>query len=203
MDAFHIITSKIVLTFNKVGKKLKLKIKNIFCYIPIRQGSSWQARRGFVLYPGAIQKEGTMGGMVMAVCISSVRGVKKQEVPGRIRIVAGYGIEGDAHGGNWHRQISLLSYEKIVAFNCCGAAVGPGDFGENIVVSGLDLRTLPVGTRLRLSNTLLEVTQIGKDCHNHCTIYQRVGDCIMPREGIFAKVIEAGTVAKGDSIEVI
>ncbi|MDR2398499.1 MAG: MOSC domain-containing protein [Spirochaetaceae bacterium] len=144
-----------------------------------------------------------MGGMVMAVCISSVRGVKKQEVPGRIRIVAGYGIEGDAHGGNWHRQISLLSYEKIVAFNCCGAAVGPGDFGENIVVSGLDLRTLPVGTRLRLSNTLLEVTQIGKDCHNHCTIYQRVGDCIMPREGIFAKVIEAGTVAKGDSIEVI
>ncbi|MHB9292381.1 hypothetical protein Holit_01478 [Hollandina sp. SP2] len=144
-----------------------------------------------------------MGGKVMAVCISPVRGVKKQEVPGRIRIVADYGIEGDAHGGNWHRQISLLSYEKIAEFNRLGGAVENGDFGENIVVAGIDLRNLPVGARLRLPDTLLEVTQIGKECHDHCQIYQRVGDCIMPREGIFAKVIEAGTVEKGDSIDVI
>lgn len=144
-----------------------------------------------------------MGGKVMAVCISPVRGVRKQEVSGRIRIVAGYGIEGDAHGGNWHRQISLLSYEKIADFNRLGGGVENGDFGENIVVTGIDLRNLPVGTRLRLPDTLLEVTQIGKECHEHCQIYQRVGDCIMPREGIFAKVIEAGTVEKGDSIDVI
>ncbi|MDR0722693.1 MAG: MOSC domain-containing protein [Treponema sp.] len=99
--------------------------------------------------------------------------------------------------------MSLLSYEKIAEFNRLGGGVEHGDFGENIVVTGIDLRNLPVGTRLRLSDTLLEVTQIGKVCHEHCQIYQRVGDCIMPREGIFAKVIEAGTVEKGDSIDVI
>ncbi|MDR2393476.1 MAG: MOSC domain-containing protein [Treponema sp.] len=144
-----------------------------------------------------------MGGKVRAVCISHIRGVKKQEVPGRIRVVAGYGIEGDAHGGNWHRQISLLAYEKVAEFNRLGGGAENGDFGENMVVTGIDLRALPVGTQLRLSDALLEVTQIGKECHEHCQIYQRVGDCIMPREGIFAKVIEEGTVEKGDSIEVI
>jgi TatD DNase family protein len=144
-----------------------------------------------------------MEGKIMAVCISQVRGVRKQEVQGRIRIVAGYGIEGDAHGGNWHRQISLLSYEKIAEFKRLGGIVENGDFGENIVVTGIDLRTLPVGTRLRLPDALLEVTQIGKECHQHCQIYQQIGDCIMPREGIFAHVIEEGTVEKGDSIDVI
>jgi MOSC domain-containing protein YiiM len=144
-----------------------------------------------------------MRGTVMAVCISDVRGVRKQEVPGRARIVAGYGIEGDAHGGTWHRQISLLSYEKRAEFNQRGGGAENGDFGENILVSGIDLRTLPVGTRLRLDDALLEVTQIGKTCHAHCQIYQRVGDCIMPREGIFAQVIEEGSVGPGDTIDVI
>ncbi|MDR2632540.1 MAG: MOSC domain-containing protein [Treponema sp.] len=144
-----------------------------------------------------------MRGTVRAVCISEVRGVKKQEVPGRLRVLAGYGIEGDAHGGTWHRQISLLAYEKIAEFNRLGGNVENGDFGENIVVSGIDLRALPVGTRLRLSDALLEVTQIGKECHEHCQIYKRAGDCIMPREGIFTRVIEAGTIGKGDSLDVI
>jgi MOSC domain-containing protein YiiM len=142
-------------------------------------------------------------GMVMAVCVSGVRGVKKSEISGRVRIVEGYGIENDAHGGNWHRQISLLSREKIREFNKRGGEAGIGDFGENLVVDGIDLRTLPVGTRLRVNDALLEVTQIGKECHRHCQIYEQAGDCIMPREGIFAKVISGGSVEKGDAVEIV
>jgi MOSC domain-containing protein YiiM len=142
-------------------------------------------------------------GTVVAVCVSGARGVKKDEVGGRTRIVEGYGIERDAHGGDWHRQVSLLSHEKIEAFNARGGGAGNGDFGENLVVSGIDLRDLPVGTRLRVNDAQLEVTQIGKECHQHCQIYERVGDCIMPREGIFAKVISGGSVEKGDVVEVV
>ncbi|MDR1376199.1 MAG: MOSC domain-containing protein [Synergistaceae bacterium] len=141
-------------------------------------------------------------GTIVAVCISDVRGVKKDEVSDRVRILEKYGLENDAHGGNWHRQISLLSYEKIREFNERGGGAGNGDFGENLVVSGLDLQTLPVGTRLRVNDALLEVTQIGKECHQHCQIYERVGDCIMPREGIFALVLSGGSVGKGDLIEI-
>jgi molybdenum cofactor synthesis domain-containing protein len=107
---------------------------------------------------------------------------------------------GDAHGGNWHRQVSLLGADKIAAFNEKGAGVEPGAFGENLVVEGFDFRTLPVGTLLRCGSVLLEITQIGKECHNHCAIYQKMGDCIMPREGVFARVLEAGRISVGDEM---
>jgi MOSC domain-containing protein YiiM len=142
-------------------------------------------------------------GTIVAVCVSSVRGVKKDEISGRVRIVEKFGIENDAHGGNWHRQISLLSCEKVREFNKRGGEAGNGDFGENLVVDGIDLRILPVGTRLRVNDALLEVTQIGKECRQHCQIYERVGDCIMPREGIFAKVLSGGSVEKGDVVEIV
>ncbi|GHV37200.1 molybdenum cofactor biosynthesis protein MoaC [Spirochaetia bacterium] len=143
-----------------------------------------------------------MKGTVLAVCVSDIRGIHKTEVNGRIRIVEGFGIEGDAHGGNWHRQISLLSREKIEDFNRLGASVNNGDFGENIIVSGIDLRSLPVGTQLKFNDALLEVTQIGKECHSHCEIFKWAGDCIMPREGIFARVITGGSIGKGDTVHI-
>jgi MOSC domain-containing protein YiiM len=145
-------------------------------------------------------------GTVVAVCVSGARGVKKDEIAGRARIVEGYGIENDAHGGNWHRQVSLLSYEKVREFNKRGGGAGfikNGDFGENIVVDGIDLRMLPVGAKLRVNDAMLEVTQIGKECHRHCQIFDRVGDCIMPREGVFARVLSEGSVGEGDAIEVV
>lgn len=141
-------------------------------------------------------------GVVKAVCISKRRGTQKEEVPS-IQLVPGYGIEGDAHAGNWHRQVSLLSYEKIEKFRASGADVGNGAFGENIIASGFDFKRLPVGTRFRIGDALLEMTQIGKECHTHCTIYHQVGDCIMPREGVFAVVLEGGTVKAGDVIDMI
>lgn len=111
-----------------------------------------------------------------------------------------WGIDGDAHAGKWHRQISLLSADKIAAFNEKGANVIPGAFGENLVVEGFDFRSLPVGTLLRCGDVLLEMTQIGKQCHSHCEIYKKMGDCIMPREGVFARVIEPGTITVGDEM---
>lgn len=138
----------------------------------------------------------------MAVCTSEKKGVQK-EVQDSIELVVDHGIEGDAHAGKWHRQVSLLSYEKIEAFNEKGANVDDGAFGENIIVSGIDLSALPVGTILESGDIVLEVTQIGKKCHHHCAIYHAVGDCIMPREGIFTKVIKGGTMKKGDSIEIV
>ena len=139
-------------------------------------------------------------GKVVAVCISEKKGTQKTEVPS-ITLVPDWGIEGDAHAGNWHRQVSLLSAEKIDDFRARGADVDNGAFGENIIVEGFDLRTLPVGTRFRIGDALLELTQIGKECHTHCAIYHQVGDCIMPREGVFTKVIEGGAVKAGDTIE--
>lgn len=118
-------------------------------------------------------------------------------------LVKGFGLANDAHGGNWHRQVSLLSFEKITEFNERGARVGNGAFGENIIVSGVDLRQLPVGSQIRIGQAELVVTQIGKECHKHCQIYARVGDCIMPREGIFAVVVEEGHIKKGDKLEVV
>lgn len=139
-------------------------------------------------------------GKVIAVCTSEKKGTQKTEVPS-IRLVPGYGIEGDAHAGNWHRQVSLLDLAKIEAFRAKGANVKFGAFGENIVAEGFDFRNLPVGTRFRINGTvLLEMTQIGKECHAHCAIYHQVGDCIMPREGVFAIVLEGGEVKPGDEI---
>lgn len=141
-------------------------------------------------------------GKVLAVCISAVRGVQKEN-QGAALFIAGYGLDGDAHAGDWHRQVSLLSADEIAAFNARGAAVEPGAFGENLVVEGIDFRTLPVGTLLRCGDVLLEVTQIGKACHHHCAIFHKMGDCIMPREGIFARVLEGGRIAVGDEMTII
>lgn len=143
-----------------------------------------------------------MSGKVIAVCISERKGTQKKEVPS-IKLVPEWGIEGDAHAGKWHRQVSLLALEKIDEFRSKGAAVENGAFGENIIVEGFDLRNLPVGTRFRIGDALLELTQIGKECHTHCAIYHQVGDCIMPREGVFTVVLEGGEVKAGDTVEVI
>lgn len=140
-------------------------------------------------------------GVVEAICVSKEKGVEKHPVESAV-LRADWGLEGDAHAGKWHRQVSLLSKEKIDAFRARGAEVADGAFGENLVVSGFDLRTLPVGTLLRAGKALLEVTQIGKECHSHCEIYKRMGDCIMPREGIFAKVLEGGAICPGEKLTV-
>ena len=135
-------------------------------------------------------------GKVIAICTSPARGTQKQPRESAAFTVD-WGIVGDAHGGNWHRQVSLLGAEKIAAFNEKGAGVEPGAFGENLVVEGFDFRALPVGTLLRCGDVLLEMTQIGKECHSHCEIYKKMGDCIMPREGVFARVLEPGTISVG------
>lgn len=140
-------------------------------------------------------------GTIQGICISEKRGTAKTLISSA-RFIENWGIENDAHGGSWHRQVSLLSLEKIEDFKKKGAKLEPGAFGENLIVEGLDLVNIPVGARLRIGEVVLEVTQIGKDCHNHCSIYEAVGDCIMPREGIFARVISGGIVNTGDDIEV-
>ena len=141
-------------------------------------------------------------GKLRAICISEKRGTEKTEVP-EAEIKKEWGICHDAHGGNWHRQISLLSGEKIDEFRNRGADIANGAFGENLIIEGYDLRALPVGTRFRIGEVLLELTQIGKECHSHCEIYKRMGDCIMPREGVFAVVIEEGHIKKGDPVTVL
>ena len=140
-------------------------------------------------------------GRILAVCVSERKGTEKQNIR-QAKLLAGHGAEGDAHAGNWHRHVSLLAAEKIEAFRAKGADVAFGAFGENLVVEGLDLRALGVGTLLRCGEALLELTQIGKECHTDCAIRRQTGDCIMPREGVFARVLEGGTVAVGDEIAV-
>jgi len=141
-------------------------------------------------------------GVLVHICISERRGTQKHPVETAI-LQTDYGIVGDAHAGNWHRQVSLLSLESIEAFRERGVDVADGAFGENLIVEGIDCASLPVGTRLKIGGALLEVTQIGKTCHDHCAIYNVVGDCIMPREGIFTKVLEGGPIAVNDPIEVL
>jgi len=138
-------------------------------------------------------------GTVIAVCTSDRRGIQKADVKSGY-FESEWGISGDAHAGKWHRQVSLLSADKIEAFNQQGAGVVPGAFGENLVVEGFDFRALPVGTLLRCGEVLLEMTQIGKECHSHCEIFKKMGDCIMPREGVFARVLEPGTISVGDEM---
>ena len=140
-------------------------------------------------------------GKIMAVCISEKRGTQKKNID-KVCLIENFGLEGDAHGGNWHRQVSLLSYEKVRAFEEKGISVEDGAFGENLLVEGFDFKTLPVGTRFRCGEALLEMTQIGKECHSHCEIYQAVGDCIMPREGVFARVLHGGVIQIGDELEI-
>lgn len=140
-------------------------------------------------------------GQVIAVCTSPKKGTQKQNV-GSVQLLTDWGLQGDAHGGKWHRQVSLLSHDRVEEFRARGAEVAPGAFGENLLVAGIDFKSLPVGTRLRCSEVELEVTQIGKECHAHCEIYRQVGDCIMPREGVFARVLHGGTISVGDELTV-
>ena len=143
-----------------------------------------------------------ISGKIIAICTSKERGTIKNQVDSA-NLIENWGIEGDAHAGKWHRQVSLLSNQKIEEFKCKGAIVSFGDFGENIVADGFDFGSMPVGTRLAIGDAILELTQIGKECHSHCQIYQRMGDCIMPREGVFAEVIKSGRIKTGDEIRVI
>lgn len=141
-------------------------------------------------------------GVLKGICVSKKRGTKKVEVA-EAMLVENYGIEGDAHAGNWHRQVSLLSLEKIEEFREKGAQVSFGDFGENLIIDGFDFRSLPVGTIFTIGDAVLKMTQIGKECHTHCQIYQTMGECIMPREGVFAVVLKGGQIRNGDTVEMV
>ena len=138
-------------------------------------------------------------GNVLAICISEKKRTQKHEVPSA-NLIEDWGIEGDAHVGKWHRQVSLLSFEKIEDFRAKGAEIEFGAFGENLVIEGFDLRTIPVGTKFSIGEAVLELTQIGKECHSHCEIYKVMGDCIMPREGVFTKVLKGGMIHPGDEV---
>ena len=140
--------------------------------------------------------------VVISVNISEQKGTVKREVP-EIQLKLRHGIVGDAHAGDWHRQISLLAEESVDKMRSLLPELQPGAFAENINTRGLELKALPVGTRLRLGETVVEVTQIGKECHNDCAIKRAVGKCVMPTEGIFAVVVKEGTVRAGDEIEVL
>ncbi|MBR3050329.1 MAG: MOSC domain-containing protein [Selenomonadaceae bacterium] len=139
-------------------------------------------------------------GKINAICISERRGTAKKFVEAAAFITE-FGIDGDAHAGDWHRQVSLLGQGEIDAFKARGAKVEPGAFGENIIAEGFTFKKLPVGTRLKCGDVFFEITQIGKECHAHCAIYQQVGDCIMPREGVFARVLHGGKISVGDELE--
>lgn len=141
-------------------------------------------------------------GKVMAICISEKKGTQKRNVHEAL-FIEDFGLENDAHAGKWHRQVSLLSYERIQDFKKKGAPVEDGAFGENLIVSGIDFKNLPVGTRFQSGDVVLEMTQIGKECHNGCEIYKIMGDCIMPREGVFAKVLCGGRIREGDELTVL
>ncbi|HHY47073.1 MAG TPA: MOSC domain-containing protein [Firmicutes bacterium] len=146
---------------------------------------------------------GLRQGRVIAVSLSKEKGTPKENMPA-VELVADHGVRGDAHAGPWHRQVSLLQRESIDKMTQMGFAVAPGDFAENITTEGIDLVSLPVGTRLAVGNgAVVEITQKGKECHSGCAVFRRVGECIMPREGIFARVLAGGEVRPGDEIRVI
>ncbi len=139
---------------------------------------------------------------VISVNISDKKGMKKRPV-GEALLKVNYGIDGDAHASSeWHRQVSLLAIESIGKMRKQGLSVSPGDFAENITTEGIDLCGLPVGTRLLIEGSEIEISQIGKVCHQRCAIYDQAGDCVMPKEGVFVRVIKGGRIRKGDKIEV-
>jgi MOSC domain-containing protein YiiM len=141
-------------------------------------------------------------GQILAVCTSEKTGTRKKNI-GAGLAKANWGLLGDAHAGEWHRQISLLAIESIEKMRAKGLDVGPGDFAENLTTQGIDLVSLPIGTHLKVGAALAEVTQIGKICHAHCAIFYQAGDCVMPREGIFVRVLTGGEIKVGDEIEVL
>lgn len=140
--------------------------------------------------------------VVTAVCISEKKGVQKISVP-EILVKIKHGIEGDAHAGDWHRQISLLGEESVDKLRHHFPDLPAGAFAENILTKGITLYELPIGTKLRVGETLLELTQIGKECHQGCAIREITGDCVMPREGVFVVVLEEGTIKAGDEITLV
>ena len=139
---------------------------------------------------------------IVAISISDKKGVQKSNVP-EAKLIADWGIEGDAHAADWHRQVSLLALESIDKMKEKGLEVGPGAFAENITTAGIEVSALPLGTRLALGECEVEITQIGKECHSRCKIYHLAGDCVMPREGIFAVVCKGGRVNRGDRVVVL
>ncbi len=141
-------------------------------------------------------------GVVVSVNVAAQKGMRK-EPRAEIRLVAGHGVEGDGHAGPWHRQVSLLARESIDTMRARGLDVGPGDFAENVTTEGLAVAELPLGTLLRLGECLVELTQIGKVCHDRCAIYRAAGDCVMPREGVFTRVVEGGSLRAGDEVVVV
>jgi MOSC domain-containing protein YiiM len=141
-------------------------------------------------------------GEIVAVCVSEKKGTAKKNI-GECRFIENFGLENDAHAGNWHRQVSLLSYEEVEKFRARGANVADGAFGENLLVKGFDFKTYPVGTIFKCNDVVLEITQIGKKCHSECEIFHMVGDCIMPREGVFAKVLKGGIIKVGDELVLV
>lgn len=144
-------------------------------------------------------------GKIIAIAKSAQKGTKKTSIT-QARLIVEHGIEGDAHAGRWHRQVSLLAARAIAEFQAKHIPVQYGDFGENLVLDGLDgldVANLPVGTRLQIGKAILEVTQIGKECHAHCTIFQQVGACIMPHEGIFARVLHGDVIHVGDEVSIL
>ena len=141
-------------------------------------------------------------GRVAAVCVSPHKGTPKKNVQ-RVEVLEDFGLKGDAHGGSWHRQVSLLPEESIEGFRARGADVEYGAFGENLVIRGYDLKSLPLGTRFCCGEAVLVLTQVGKECHHGCAIQKAMGDCIMPREGVFCKVEKGGFVRAGDEFFVL
>ena len=142
-------------------------------------------------------------GTIRAVCTSPDKGTQKKN-QGAGLLIKNHGLENDAHAADWHRQVSLLAMESIAKMQADGLDVGPGDFAENLTTEGIDLVNLPIGTRLRIGEQAVgEVTQIGKECHDHCAIYQQAGYCIMPTEGIFVRILDGGAVKEEDTISII
>lgn len=143
-----------------------------------------------------------MAGLIVAVSVSKAKGEKKTPSDS-VHLRENYGIIGDAHAGDWHRQVSLLALESIKKMQDMGLKVGPGDFAENITTQGMDLVNLPIGTRLTIGPVVLEISQIGKVCHTRCAIYYQAGDCVMPKEGVFATVVSGGVIRPQDEIQLL
>ena len=143
-----------------------------------------------------------MSGVIVAVSVSKSKGERKTPAAS-VHVRENHGIIGDAHAGDWHRQVSLLALESIAKMQELGLSVGPGDFAENITTAGIDLMHLPIGTRLAIGAVELEISQIGKVCHTRCAIFYQAGDCVMPKEGVFAKVVSGGVIKPQDEIQVL
>jgi len=145
-----------------------------------------------------------MQGSIVSINISDKKGIRKKPVD-EVRISENFGIDGDAHASSdWHRQVSLLALESIQKMQATGLKVKPGDFAENITTLGIDLLCLPIGTKMQIGSDVIgEVSQIGKVCHTRCAIYYQAGDCVMPKEGIFIKILKGGSIKKGDKIVIL